>query len=244
MSEEAPRRTARRSIPTNQAPRLRAAPAPERAPYTARNVLDTLVREEGFYDAPYRDPYGKWTVGYGTLIGDGSDEDFAASPYAGGRSLNEINAFTRTSTPYGAGASISQINKVNTAAEAREIALGMASREAETKLATIRQPNFIGAAFDTMPRNLQDLLVSSAYRGGITGSPNTMRMIRSGDYLGASTEFLNNDEYRAARQPNAAAPGVAARMERLSQALRTYGQDRNNRTGRDAADRIENRLTQ
>ena len=244
MSEEAPRRTARRSIPTNQAPRLRAAPAPERAPYTARNVLDTLVREEGFYDAPYRDPYGKWTVGYGTLIGDGSDEDFAASPYAGGRSLNEINAFTRTSTPYGAGASISQINNVNTAAEAREIALGMASREAETKLATVRNRDYIGPVFETLPTNLQDLIVSSAYRGGITGSPNTMRMIREGDFLGASTEFLNNDEYRAARQPGAAAPGVAHRMDRLSEALRLYGQEQNSRSGEALARRVGDRLTQ
>ena len=50
--------------------------------YNVSNVLELLKREEGFYDYPYRDPYGKWTVGYGTLIGDGSDEDFAASKYA------------------------------------------------------------------------------------------------------------------------------------------------------------------
>lgn len=230
MSEEAPRRTARRSIPTNQAPRLREAPAPERAPYTARNVLDTLVREEGFADAPYRDPYLKWTVGYGTLIGNGSDEDLAASPYAGGRSISQIN---------GLQGSAKEID-----AAAREIALGIASREAETKLATVRNRDYIGPVFETLPINLQDLIVSSAYRGGITGSPNTMRMIREGDFLGASTEFLNNDEYRAAIQPGAAAPGVAHRMDSLSEALYRYGQDQNSRSGDALARRVGNRLTQ
>ena len=219
--------------------------------YKASDVLDTLKDEEGFYDSPYRDPYGKWTVGYGTLIGDGSDKKFAASPYAGKRSLNEIRAFKSTSTPYEAGASISQINKVKTQDEAKKIALGMAEGEAKEKLKRVRgegeyakYPNLGPEAFDALPRKLQNMIVSSAYRGGITGSPKTNELIKDGDFLGASTEFLNNKEYRKALLPNAVAPGVAIRMEKLSEALRLHGQDMNTRWGEIKAQRLLGKIPQ
>ena len=221
--------------------------------YNVSDVLEILKEEEGWFDDPYRDPYGKWTVGYGTLIGDGSDKKFAASPYAGKSSLNDIRAFKSTSTPYKAGASISQINKVNTEAEAQKIALGMAKGEAKDKLKRVRgegeygRPPYseMGAdAFDALPRKLQNLVLSSAYRGGITGSPKTNKLIKDGDFIAASAEFLDSDEYRDALLPDAVAPGVAIRMETLSNALREHGQDMRRNWGDDTVRRILGKFPQ
>ena len=67
-----------------------------------------------------------------------------------------------------------------------------------------------------MQPNTQRQLISSFYRGGITGSPKTLEHIRKGEFEKASKEFLDNDEYRAAVKSGS---GVAPRMENLSKAL-------------------------
>tara|TARA_R100000234_G_scaffold107231_1_gene78193 strand:+ start:1564 stop:2304 length:741 start_codon:yes stop_codon:yes gene_type:complete len=219
--------------------------------YQASDVLEILKEAEGFYDSPYRDSYGKWTVGYGTLIGDGGDKDFAASPYAGGRSVSQISSFTKKYTPYTAGRSISQLHNTKDIDESKEVALGMAEGEAKEKLRRVRgegewakYPNLGADTFDALPKKLQNLILSSAYRGGITGSPKTIEMIKDGDFIGASAEFLNNAEYRKARQPGSDARGVAIRMEKLSNALREHGQDMKRNWGDDTIRRILGKLPQ
>ena len=76
--------------------------------------------------------------------------------------------------------------------------------------------------FDNFPSTLQDNLMSSWYRGGISGSPNTIKLINAGKFKEASEEFLNNDEYKAIKKSKAkkgVARGVATRMENLSKSL-------------------------
>ena len=230
MSEEAPRRTVRRTIPLNQAPRALVRPAPQAAQaapaapaFSVEDALDVITESEGFRDTPYRDPYGYWTVGYGTKIGDGSDEALAQSPYANRRSISQAHGASNEN-------------------EARNIARNMARGTAQEKLGILRNPENLGDSFDGLPRDLQILIVDSAYRGGITGSPNTMRHIREGNLRTASAEFLNNDEYRDALQPDADAPGVAIRMQRLSEALGRLGRERDRNSS--FTDAVENRLTQ
>jgi GH24 family phage-related lysozyme (muramidase) len=66
---------------------------------TKARVLDlpydeiyTVIRKhEGFRAKPYLDTKKKWTVGVGTLIGDGSDQALAKSPFKG-RAINETEA--------------------------------------------------------------------------------------------------------------------------------------------------------
>jgi hypothetical protein len=223
--------------------------------YNVSNVLELLKDEEGFYNHPYRDPYLKWTVGYGTLIGDGSDEAFAASKYAkeAKLSLNDIRAFKHTSRRFRKAKSISQLNGDATVAEAQKIALGMAKGEAKNKLKRVRGEGEYGKppysemgvdAFDALPRKLQNLVLSSAYRGGITGSPKTNKLIKDGDFIAASAEFLNSGEYRRESQPESAAPGVAIRMEKLSTALREHGEDMRRNWGDDTIRRILGKLPQ
>lgn len=69
---------------------------------------------------------------------------------------------------------------------------------------------------DSYSEELRKNIISSTYRGGITGSPKTRALIVSGCYDLAAEEFLNNREYRKAK---AASSGIAKRMERLSTAL-------------------------
>ena len=45
-------------------------------------AVDQLKLHEGYKPYPYKDSVGKWTIGIGHLIGDGSDEALAKSPYA------------------------------------------------------------------------------------------------------------------------------------------------------------------
>lgn len=76
--------------------------------------------------------------------------------------------------------------------------------------------------FDNLPVSLKEEMVSSVFRGGLSGSPATLELINSGKYEEAAVEFLNNNEYRKAKQweiDNNKPHGVARRMENLSKEL-------------------------
>jgi GH24 family phage-related lysozyme (muramidase) len=49
----------------------------------ASDAFAVITRHEGFKPEPYPDTNKKWTIGIGTLIGDGSDKALRASPYYG-----------------------------------------------------------------------------------------------------------------------------------------------------------------
>lgn len=49
----------------------------------ASDAFAVITRHEGFKPEPYLDTNKKWTIGIGTLIGDGSDKALKASPYYG-----------------------------------------------------------------------------------------------------------------------------------------------------------------
>jgi|TARA_R110000765_G_scaffold128258_3_gene226390 GH24 family phage-related lysozyme (muramidase) len=97
------------------------------------------------------------------------------------------------------------------------------SEDDATKLAKSellkRLPNvvsLIGKRFFDMSPETQRELVASYYRGGITGSPDTLDLIRVGKYKEASEEFLRHDDYKEAVKSGS---GVAKRMKNLSVAL-------------------------
>jgi GH24 family phage-related lysozyme (muramidase) len=70
--------------------------------------------------------------------------------------------------------------------------------------------------FDDMPLEARQNMLGSWYRGSLSGSPKTIRLINEGNYVKASKEFLNNDEYR---NPDTA-PGIKKRMEATAKAIR------------------------
>ena len=73
-------------------------------------------------------------------------------------------------------------------------------------------------AFDNLSLNLRVQIAQSWFRGGISGSPDTIRLINQGKFSEAADEFLDNDEYRNAAQRGRR--GVIARMDGLANALR------------------------
>lgn len=79
----------------------------------------------------------------------------------------------------------------------------------------------------TFPPNVQAHLVSSVYRGSLSGSPITLSLLNAGDYAGAAAEYLRNDEYTAAKKSKS---GVAGRMEAVSKAIASLNDHFNTKT--------------
>jgi len=74
--------------------------------------------------------------------------------------------------------------------------------------------------FDSLSNNLKKNIVSSWYRGSLSGSPKTIRLINEGKFKEASVEFLNNAEYKAAVKAGSGMSGVAKRMEDVANAIK------------------------
>lgn len=69
--------------------------------------------------------------------------------------------------------------------------------------------------YDKYPEETKKALFSSWYRGSLSGSPKTIDLLNKGKYEEASSEFLNNDEYRR-RVKEGNMKGVINRMENTS----------------------------
>lgn len=69
---------------------------------------------------------------------------------------------------------------------------------------------------DTYSEELRMNIISSVYRGGISGSPKASAYLRAGQFEAAAAEFLDNNEYRTSL---ASGDGVAQRMKRLADAM-------------------------
>ena len=74
--------------------------------------------------------------------------------------------------------------------------------------------------FNNLSNNLKQNIVASWYRGSLSGSPKTIRLINEGKFKEASVEFLNNAEYKAAVKSGS---GVASRMEDVAKAIKMEG---------------------
>jgi GH24 family phage-related lysozyme (muramidase) len=68
--------------------------------------------------------------------------------------------------------------------------------------------------------DLQDALFSSWYRGSLPGSPKTIEKINRQNYVEASKEFLDNQEYRQEKKKGS---GIARRMEETAKELKKQG---------------------
>lgn len=78
--------------------------------------------------------------------------------------------------------------------------------------------------FDSYPDYVKIAIVDGVFRGDLSGSPNTLRLIRQGKWLEASKEYLNNNEYRKSKQQGVR-HGVWQRMERNASLLAAYAKE-------------------
>jgi GH24 family phage-related lysozyme (muramidase) len=68
--------------------------------------------------------------------------------------------------------------------------------------------------FDDMPIEVRKHILGSWFRGSLSGSPKTLRLINEGKFEEAAKEFLDNNEYRTTKLP-----GVKRRMEATAKAI-------------------------
>jgi len=72
--------------------------------------------------------------------------------------------------------------------------------------------------FDSYPEKLKMIIVDGYFRGDLSGSPTTKKLIRLGKYKQAADEYLDNVEYRNSVK---AGTGVAKRMRQNALVLKS-----------------------
>jgi len=75
--------------------------------------------------------------------------------------------------------------------------------------------------FNQLPLDVAVQMAQSAFRGGITGSPDTVELINERAFGKASKEFLDHDEYRKAKRTGVRA-GIVPRMDKVSNTLKRH----------------------
>lgn len=88
-------------------------------------------------------------------------------------------------------------------------------RDVRTRLPQVQKlvPNFSNYSSE-----LQAQLASEQFRGMLGKSPNALKKLNAGDYSGASTEYIDAKDYRESVRDKT---GIAPRMQRLADAIRT-----------------------
>lgn len=97
----------------------------------------------------------------------------------------------------------------------QEEALDLLRKDVNDRMPAIRKAI---PAFDDLSDTLKVEIAQSWFRGGMSGSPKTIKLINEGKFEEAAEEFLDNDEYRTARERGRA--GIIPRMDAVADALR------------------------
>lgn len=185
------------------------APTAEKKPETPEEAaFRWTFGEEGFapkweYDVKHKGKYP--TIGYGSRM-DLPEFEAAAKACFG----DQCGDFMRRAKDPNVGI---------TEPEARQIATH--------SIMTTYKPRVekMVKNFGDLPADVQGALVSSAYRGAITGSPAAVRLMNAGDYEGAAREYINRQDYKDALKPENKKKfgGIVKRMDREAAAIRSLG---------------------
>tara|TARA_R110000851_G_scaffold211468_1_gene364049 strand:+ start:242 stop:850 length:609 start_codon:yes stop_codon:yes gene_type:complete len=100
----------------------------------------------------------------------------------------------------------------------KEEALDLLEKDIGDRLPAIQSaiPNF-----GNLSEELRVEIAQSWFRGGMSGSPATIKLINQGKFKAAATEFLDNKEYLTAKQRGRS--GVIPRMDAVANALNNEG---------------------
>jgi GH24 family phage-related lysozyme (muramidase) len=196
---------------------------PNKKPYNFSKLIKEVKGKEGFVSKPYKDSKGLWTIGYGNLIGDGSDVSYKKSPYYTGKiTIGKSGIATNADL---SGKSVTE-----------ETARAMMMKSIGDKARRATSDSMLSDKFFDLSPELQDAAISSVYRVGLSGSPKTMQNIREGKFAEAAKEFLDNEEYRQAKKSGS---GVATRMEGLANLLKEEAKKKAS-----FAERVEQRISE
>ena len=127
---------------------------PHKRPVDYESVAKAIIGHEGYVAQPYLDSKDKWTIGYGTLIGDGSTSAYKASPYyKGNTKIGRSGIAGRADL---SGAKIDK-NKAYT------LLMDALKNKAEIAI----DKDQLGERFFDFSPDLQREALSSFYRGGL-----------------------------------------------------------------------------
>ena len=152
--------------------------------------IDAKVNDR--FMKPYKDDVGKWTIGVGHLIGDGS--------------LDDKKAFDKARAKKGLSSTIS-----------RKEALNLFNQDVSKRIPTV-EDIFI-ELWPNMSTGLKAALVDIEFRGDLQskgeGEFDWVELLRKGEYEEASKKYLDHKEYktRIKKKPKGD-DGVVKRMKR------------------------------
>lgn len=141
---------------------------------------------------PYKDDVGKWTIGVGHLIGDGS--------------LDDKKAFDKARVKKGLSSTIS-----------RKEALNLFNQDVSKRIPRVEEK--FKELWPTMSSGLKAVLVDIEYRGDMEskgeGEFEWVELLKAGKYKEASKKYLDHKEYkkRLKKKPKGN-DGVVKRMKR------------------------------
>ena len=154
---------------------------------------------EGWRARRYKDSKGLPTVGHGALI-DGS--------FVG--TMEKVFPYQSKEWRQ----KVASGNMELTAAQGHELLTHQARQKHD------QARDIIGhETFDSMHPELRMHIASEHFRGMLKKSPKALGMIRKGDLKGASTEYLNADDYRENTENS-----IGKRMKKLSDALANHSE--------------------
>lgn len=158
-------------------------------PTQAQSLYDYIVRSEGRGKEgrpgyAYKDHKGNLTIGVGHLV---TPNDPILKRVVG----KNYNSITSGLTPLN-DKQMKQLFDYDV--------------QSKIKLAKRKLSNF-----DNLSKSMQNAVVDGFFRGDLSGSPKTLKLMNSGDFKAAAAEYLNNNEYRKSKKDGT---GVAPRMER------------------------------
>ena len=154
---------------------------------------EDLKPYEGFRAKRYKDHKGNPTVGYGHMIGPDSKKRFEAA---------------------GIGDQYQGVCVGGTCGLSKEDATKLLQQD----IKDIYEPRTrkLLPKFDQLNPEAQSAAVGSVYRGGLSGSPNTVELLQQGKFKEAGKEFLDNKEYRESVRQGT---GVHKRMKKYADAF-------------------------
>jgi len=154
-----------------------------------------IIKNEGIRTNIYKDVYGKPTIGVGHLI---TAESKSLFQQLFGTNVN-FNAV------------ISGKQKLTNGQ-----AIQLFKTDLEEHIDRARQSV---PGFDKLPQYVKNAIVDGFFRGDLSGSPKTLKLINQGKWEAAAAEYLNNVEYKQAKKKKT---GVATRMDENYRAFQKY----------------------
>jgi len=89
------------------------------------------------------------------------------------------------------------------------------------KIDSVTRPDQLGETFYSYSPELKNAIISSYFRGDLSGSPNAKAALRAGDFEGAAKNLLDNDSYRESKNPEKPMGGITKRFDELAALFRS-----------------------